>query len=139
MARRLCDSEAGLNLTSLRLVNPASAWGLGPRLLAIPMLRRAPGTVRSSVAVPEAPQLVWRARATGSPQDTSMEYDPGVSWVETRMRGSPLGKRLFSISLKEGEREQFSAGLSRGPGIPHQAARNSAAGCAADLSSSSCD
>ena len=32
-----------------------------------------------------------------------------------------MGKRLFSISLKEGEREQFSAGLSqaqaRGPGI----------------------
>ena len=30
-----------------------------------------------------------------------------------------MGKRTFSISLKEEERGQFSAGLSRGPGIPH--------------------
>jgi hypothetical protein len=30
-----------------------------------------------------------------------------------------LGKRTFSITLKEEERGQFSAGLSRGPGIPH--------------------
>ncbi len=41
-----------------------------------------------------------------------------MSRVETRIRESPLEKRLFSISVKGGELEQFSAGLSRGPGIP---------------------
>jgi hypothetical protein len=61
---------------------------------------------------------VWRARATGSPQDT-WSRTRGLSRVETGIRGSPLEKRQFSISLKEGERKQFSAGLSRGPGTPH--------------------
>ncbi len=30
-----------------------------------------------------------------------------------------MEKRQFQSSLNEREREQFSAGLSRGPGIPH--------------------
>ena len=54
-----------------------------------------------------------------SPQDT-WEYDPGVSWVESRIRGRPLEKRTVLFSLKEVEREQLGAGLSRGPGIPPQ-------------------
>ncbi len=42
-----------------------------------------------------------------------------MSRVETRIRGNlsaccPLGKRLFSISVKEGEREQLSVRGSLG-------------------------
>ena len=58
---------------------------------------------------------VWRARATGSPQDTwSRTRGPGLA-VCSGDTVDPLEKRAPAlVSLKEEEPGQFSAGLSRG-------------------------
>ncbi len=80
-------------------------WVAGPWVTA------ALRTGDRPAALPQCHGPVARSIGPIDGQPTGLGEDPGVEPVETRMGKSsccPLGKRLFSISVKEGEREQLS-------------------------------
>jgi len=96
------------------------------RMCGSPSLRPTNCRLRTNISIFPKPKVrlglgwcVWRARATGSPQDTGSGVRGRTSRALPIKGGLRRNAVLNLTPMKDEERGQFSAGLSRGPGIAH--------------------